>query len=105
MNLLELIQQNKSYSELKGLALVFNSSLKDILEATQETFASQHKASPVELTDGRYMLCADLLTEIQPGGLYNQGFGLLDSDLFAQVEVISMEEAATLIPVSEEELV
>jgi hypothetical protein len=104
MNLQELIIQNKSYEELKDLALVFNDSLKNILEATQETFNSQHKASPVELTDGRFMLCADLLTEIQPGGLYSQGFGLLDADLFSQVEVISMEEAKTLLPVSSEEL-
>lgn len=103
MNLQELIQQNKSYEELKGLALVFNSSLKNILEATQETFQSKHKASPVELSDGRYMLCADLLTEIHPGGLYSQGFGLLDTDLFAQVEVISTEEASALIPVVSEE--
>jgi hypothetical protein len=103
MNLQELITQNKSYEELKGLALVFNSSLKNILEATQETFNNQHKASPVSLTDGRFMLCADLLTEIAPGGLYSQGFGLLDTDLFAQVEVISMEEVSALLPQSEEE--
>ena len=105
MNLQELIQQNKSYEELKALALVFSSSLKDILEATQETFSSKHKASPVELTDGRFMLCADLLTEIHPGGLYSQGFSLLDVDLFAQVEVITMEEASALLPQPEEELV
>ena len=104
MNLQELIIQNKSYEELKNLALVFNSSLKEILESTQETFNSQHKASPVELTDGRFMLCADLLTEIQTGGLYSQGFGLLDNDLFAQVEIISMEEASALLPVSLEEI-
>jgi hypothetical protein len=41
---------------------------------------------------------------IQAGGLYSQGFGLLDNDLFAQVEVISMEEASNLLPVSLEEI-
>jgi hypothetical protein len=105
MNLQELIQQNKSYEELKSLALVFNSSLKEILEATQETFASKHKASPVELTNGSFILCADLLTEISGKGLYAQGFGLLDADLFAQVSVITMEEASALLPVASEELV
>ena len=104
MNLQELIQQNKSYEELKSLALVLNSNLKNILESTQETFQSKHKASPVELSNGSYMLCADLLTEIAPGGLYSQGFGLLDTDLFSQVEVISMEEAAALLPVASEEI-
>ena len=104
MNLQELIQQNKSYEELKDLALVFDSNLKNILEATQATLQSKHQASPVELSDGRFMLCADLLTEIHPGGLYSQGFGLLDTDLFSQVEVISMEEAAALLPVASEEI-
>ena len=104
MNLQELIQQNKSYEELKDLALVFDSNLKNILEATQATLQSKHQASPVELTDGRFMLCADLLTEVGPGGLYSQGFGLLDTDLFSQVSVISMEEASALLPVSSEEV-
>jgi len=103
MNLQELITQNKSYEELKDLALVFDSNLKNILEATQATLQSKHQASPVELTDGRFMLCADLLTEIHPGGLYSQGFGLLDTDLFSQVSVISMSEAQALLPVSSEE--
>jgi hypothetical protein len=102
MNLQELILQNKSYEELQSLVLIFNSSLKDILETTQETFNSQHKVSPIELTDGRYMLCADLLTEIGPGGLYSQGFGLLDTDLFSQVEVVSLEEISSLLPSTEE---
>ena len=104
MNLQELIQQNKSYEELKSLALILNSNLKNILESTQETFQSKHKAAPVELSNGSYMLCADLLTEIQPGGLYSQGFGLLDTDLFSQVSVISMSEAAALLPVASEEV-
>jgi hypothetical protein len=103
MNLQELIQQNKSYEELKDLALVFDSNLKNVLEATQATLQSKHQAAPVELTDGRFMLCADLLTEVGPGGLYSQGFGLLDTDLFSQVSVISMEEASALLPVSSEE--
>lgn len=103
MNLIELIQQNKSYEELKDLALVFNVNLKNILEATQATLQSNHQASPVELTNGSYMLCADLLTEIGPGGLYSQGFGLLDTDLFSQVSVISMAEAQSLIPVVSQE--
>ena len=103
MNLQELIQQNKSYEELKDLALVFDSNLKNILEATQATLQSKHQASPVELSNGSYMLCADLLTEIHPGGLYSQGFGLLDTDLFSQVSVISMAEAQSLIPVVSQE--
>jgi hypothetical protein len=104
MNLLELIQQNKSYEELKDLALVFDVNLKNILESTQATLESKHKASPVELTDGSYMLCADLLTEIGQKGLYAQGFGLLDTDLFTQVSVITMEEASALLPVASEEV-
>ena len=105
MNLLELLQQNKTYSELKDLALVFNSNLKSILETNQASFESKHKVSPVELTDGNFMLCADLLTEIGNNGLYAQGFGLLNQDLFSQVNVISMEEATALLPTANEEII
>jgi hypothetical protein len=100
MNLLELLQQNKSYEELRSITLVINASLKSVLEAAQDTFNPQDKSNLVELTDGRFILCADLLKEIEAGRLHSQGLGLFDVDLFSQVEVFSMEEVAALLPVA-----
>jgi len=48
------------------------------------------------------MLCADLLTEIGPGGLYAQGFAHLPAELFAQVEVLPMSQVLPLLPQPEE---
>lgn len=51
------------------------------------------------------MLCADLLTEIQSGGLYADGFAMLPVELFEQVEVMDWGDAVALLPKSEMELV
>jgi hypothetical protein len=58
----------------------------------------RHVASPVDLVDGRKMLCANLLTEVGPGGMYATGFGFLPTELFPLVEVIPMSDAIALLP-------
>ena len=50
------------------------------------------------------MLCADLLTETGPGGLYAQGFAHLPAELFAQVQILPMADAIALIPQPDPEL-
>ena len=44
------------------------------------------------------MLGADLLSEIEPGGLYHDGFQLLPPALFTAVDVIAWDDAVALIP-------
>jgi hypothetical protein len=48
------------------------------------------------------MLCADLLTEIAPGGLYSGGFAHLPAEIFPSVEVLPMSEVLPLLPQPEE---
>jgi hypothetical protein len=50
------------------------------------------------------MLCADLLTEIGPGGLYSGGFAHLPAELFPAVEVLPMSAVLPLLPQPEEEI-
>ena len=64
----------------------------------------RHVAAPVPLTDGRLMLCADLLTETGPGGLYAQGFAHLPAELFPQVAIFPMAEAVSMIPQADSEI-
>ena len=78
-------------------ALVFPASLLPLLDAAQDD-VTQHFAAPIVLIDGRYLLSGDLLSEVGPNGLYQQGFGNLDAQLFDQVEVIPWADAAVLIP-------
>jgi hypothetical protein len=99
MTLADLITQPVSYETTKDLALVFSPELAAQLDAVQAEYGNpRHVASPVDLTDGRKMLCADLLTEIAPGGLYSGGFAHLPAELFSAVEVIPMADALELLP-------
>jgi hypothetical protein len=99
MTLADLIQQPVSYETAKNLALVFSPELAAQLAAVQSEHGNpKHVASPVDLTDGRKMLCADLLTEVGPGGMYATGFGFLPTELFPLVEVILMADAIALLP-------
>jgi len=106
MNLTELLPMAGSMTdaELKEYALIFNNSLRGILAQVEgERPNSRHRTGPVDLTDGRYLLCADLLTEVGPKGLYADGFAQLPPDLFDQVEVLHWSEAVELIPQPESE--
>jgi hypothetical protein len=103
MTLADLITQPVSYETTKNLALVFSSELAAQLAAVQSEHGNpRHVASPVDLVDGRKMLCADLLTEVGPGGLYSGGFAHLPAELFPSVEVLPMSQVLPLLPQPEE---
>jgi hypothetical protein len=103
MTLADLITQPISYDAAKDLALVFSPALAAQLAAVQAEHGNpRHVASPVDLTDGRKMLCADLLTEVGPGGLYSRGFAHLPAELFPSVEVLPMAAVLPLLPQPEE---
>jgi len=105
MTLSDLITQPVSYETAKDLALVFSPELAAQLAAVQAEHGNpRHVASPVDLVDGRKMLCADLLTEIAPGGLYSGGFAHLPAELFPAVEVLPMSVVLPLLPQPEEEI-
>lgn len=103
MTLADIITQPVSYETARDLAIVLTPDQAATLGAVQSQYGNpRHVAAPVPLTDGRLMLCADLLTETGPGGLYAQGFAHLPAELFAQVQIIPMAEAIALIPQPEE---
>jgi hypothetical protein len=103
MTLADLISQPVSYESAKDLAIILTPDQAATLGAVQSQYGNpRHVAAPVPLTDGRLMLCADLLTETGPGGLYAQGFAHLPAELFPQVAVIPMADSIALIPQPEE---
>ena len=88
--LTEFLQSTEPH-DLKTLALYMSSELKDILLSYQDTLGNiQHKVSPVELVDGRWFLCADVLTEIDEGGIFKRGFDMLPLKMFDLVVVDAM---------------
>jgi hypothetical protein len=91
-----------AYADAKIRALVMDAELKDALLNAQAALPpSQNRVVPAELTDGRWMIRAALLTEIN-GGIFAEGFSALDPQLFSQVEVVPMAEALALLPQQEE---
>ena len=103
MTLADLTSQPVSYDSARDLAIILTPEQAATLGAIQAQYGNpNHVAAPVPLTDGRSMLCADLLTETGQGGLYAQGFAHLPSEIFAQVQIIPMTDAVALIPQPEE---
>lgn len=99
MTLADLISQPVSYETAKELAIILTPEQAALLGAIQAEHGNpKHVAAPVPLVDGNLMLCADLLTETGPGGLYAQGFAHLPADLFPQVAILPMTDAIALIP-------
>lgn len=80
-------------------ALVFADDLAvRLAEVQAEHGDPRHVPSPRLLTDGRYMLTADILTECVPGGLIYGGFSHLDASRFDEIEVMPIADAIALLP-------
>ena len=80
-------------------ALVFDVALAQRLgEVQAEHGDPRHVPSPRLLTDGRFMLTADILTECVPGGLVYGGFSQLDAGRFDEIEVVPLADAVALLP-------
>jgi hypothetical protein len=89
MNLLELLATNPDLATLRTKGLVFTPVLAMTLDAIQQTLGPRPVVvEPILMTTGNFALGADLLTEIQPGGLFHAGFGAIPMELLGLVEVI-----------------
>jgi hypothetical protein len=89
-----------AYADARQLALVFAPDLAGRLATLHAAYGS-HKCVPVPrtLTDGRLMLCADVLTEIEPGGLLHALWEAANKELLGRaVEVIPWDEAVAMLP-------
>jgi hypothetical protein len=88
-----------SYADAVQLALVFDAVLAQRLAEVQRQHGDpRHVPAPRLLTDGRWMLTADILTECSPGGLVYGGFSQLDAARFGEIAVVPMADALALLP-------
>ena len=99
-----LISNLPTISELQQLALVFDNEVNNVLLATLANLNPnrQHQIQSISLIDNRWLLSADILSEIGETGIFKDGFTALPQEYFSQVDVIPMSEAILLLPVSEE---
>jgi len=80
-------------------ALLFDAPLAQRLAEVQSQHGDpRHVPAPRTLTDGRFMLTADILTECLPGGLVYGGFSQLDAGRFDEIEVVPLADALALLP-------
>ena len=80
-------------------ALVFAADLAQRLAQVQAEHGDpRHVPNARPLTDGRFMLTADILTECLPGGLVYGGFSQLDAGRFDEIEVVPIADALALLP-------
>ena len=89
-----------SYADAKALALVFTPALAGRLAQLHAEHGSTNCVPmPRVLTDGRLMLSADVLTEIEPGGLLHAMWAAADQQVLGEsVEVIPWADAVALLP-------
>ncbi len=92
-----------SYDDAKGYALVFTPQLAARLAELHAQHGSPNCVPmPRTMVDGRLMLCADVLTEIGPGGLLHAMWEAADKAVLGQaVEVIPWAEAVAMLPPDE----
>lgn len=86
--------------DAKKYALVFSKSFGESLAELHAIYGSNNCVPvPRQLIDGRLMLSADILTETNPGGLLYSVWEAADKlNLLSSIEVISWEEALSLLP-------
>jgi len=89
-------------AECKDLALVYGYDVALVLYNTQQEHGDpRHIVYGQPLTDGRYMVAGEMLTEVGEGGLFAWIREYLTPEIMAQVEVLPMSEVAGLLPVPE----
>jgi hypothetical protein len=89
-----------SYEDARQYALVFDVALAQRLaEIHAEHGSDKCRPVPRQMVDGRLMLCADVLTEVMPGGLLYAMWEAADKDVLnAAVEVMPWGDAVALLP-------
>jgi hypothetical protein len=87
------------HAECKDLALVYSYDVAVLLYNVQEEHGDpRHVPAGRQLTDGRWMLCGDVLSEVGEGGILAGGFAFVTPEMMQQIEVIPLADALALLP-------
>ena len=95
--LLELITYTPPYLELKDLFIVITEQQKNLIESAQSQSLNM-KVSPVPLVNGKFAICADLLSEIHEGGIFYRSFSNLSLESINETEIVDKETFLSLLP-------
>lgn len=93
MTFAALLSAPPPLAELRALWLVMPAALAETMLAKQAALPGAHRVAPIRSPDGlSAAVCADLVSEIGPGGLYAPLFAALDAAQFGAVAVVPFSE-------------
>jgi hypothetical protein len=99
MTLLSDLSLPMQWAECKGLAMVYSYEIALALYQVQAEYGdSRHVPIGRQMTDGRWMLNGDTLSEVGEGGILARAFAHVTPEMMAAVEVVPLEEALALLP-------
>ena len=89
------------YEECKDLALVYSYEVAVLWYTIQQEHGDpRHVGVGLPLSDGRWMMYAEILSEMYPGGIVGWAAERLTPEIMAQIEVIPLADALALLPES-----
>jgi hypothetical protein len=87
------------YADCKDLALVYPYEVAVTLYGVQQEHGDpRHVPAGRQLSDGRWMLCGDVLSEVGEGGILAQAFAYMTPEIMSAVDVIAWADAVALLP-------
>ena len=93
-------------ADYKAYALLLPIETVLAMQAAQEAVASErHKVQPVATTDGRWLVSADILPELDDDGLFRAALDHFDGTHLAGVEVVPWADGVALLPVPDDDLI
>lgn len=89
-------------ADYKAYALLLPIETVQAMQAAQEAVASErHKVQPVATSDGRWLISADILSELDDDGIFRDAMDRFDGTHLAGVEVVPWADGVALLPVPE----
>ena len=86
-------------ADYKNHALILDAAAVQAMQAAQDQVGSKrHKVRPVETTDGRWLISADIIPELAEGKLFGPAMQYFDGSALAGVEVMSWADGVALLP-------
>ena len=90
---------NGEPADYKSHALILDLAAAQAMQEAQEQVGSKrHKVHPVETTDGRYLISADIIPELSAGGVFAPAMAYFDGSALSGVEVMSWADGVALLP-------
>ena len=98
MKPIDYIESNPSIEDMQSKALLFSAALYNAMRAEQGNIDTNHLVSPVLLTDGRYGVGCDILSETGEGHIFHELFSVIDKAVLNTGELVDMAELVALLP-------